>query len=67
MTIEEREQGETAILAVFQSVDGQTAGPSLQLPTSITPEQMELVLNQLLQNVRVYFLDPHLPYKTLPG
>jgi transcriptional regulator of heat shock response len=49
---------EDSILAVFQSTDGQTAGPSLQLPANITPEQLELLLNQLLQNVLIKYLEP---------
>jgi len=41
-----------SVLAQFKSVDGQVAtGPPLTLPVNITPEQLEIVLNQLLNNV----------------
>ena len=39
------------ILAVLKSPDGQDVGPSLQLPVDVSPEQLEMVLNQLLENV----------------
>ncbi|KAI8927399.1 hypothetical protein BC831DRAFT_510942 [Entophlyctis helioformis] len=44
------------VVAQFQSTDGQTAGPPLNLPIDVTPEQLELLLNNLLQN------DDPMPY-----
>lgn len=40
-----------SVLAVLKSSDGQSVGPSLQLPADVSPEQLETVLNQLLENV----------------
>ena len=42
------------VVATFQSPDGQEVGPSLTIPANITPAQLELLLNQLLQNVRCF-------------
>ncbi|CAJ0876441.1 661_t:CDS:2, partial [Entrophospora sp. SA101] len=44
------------LLAQLKSVDGEITGPPLSLPVDITPEQLELLVNQLLNN------DEHLPY-----
>jgi ribosome assembly protein 4 len=44
------------IVAIFAAEDGQTVGPSLQLPADATPEQLQLLLNHLLQN------DEPMPY-----
>eukprot|EP01103_Thecamoeba_quadrilineata_P019048 TRINITY_DN7563_c0_g1_i1.p1 TRINITY_DN7563_c0_g1~~TRINITY_DN7563_c0_g1_i1.p1 ORF type:complete len:478 (-),score=63.94 TRINITY_DN7563_c0_g1_i1:235-1668(-) len=38
------------ILAQFRSTTGDTTGPQLDLPVDITPEQLELLLNDLLKN-----------------
>ncbi|KAL0075640.1 quinon protein alcohol dehydrogenase-like superfamily [Phycomyces blakesleeanus] len=45
------------IVAQFKSSDGDVTGPPLNLPGDVTPEQLELLLNQLLEQSE----DP-LPY-----
>ncbi|CDH50367.1 notchless protein homolog [Lichtheimia corymbifera JMRC:FSU:9682] len=47
----------TMIVAQFKSADGESTGPPLNLPGDATPEQLELLLNQLLNQSE----DP-LPY-----
>lgn len=42
---------EPTIIANFKSADGISAGPSLNLPVNVTPEQLEMILNQILSNV----------------
>ncbi|KAL2915398.1 ribosome assembly [Polyrhizophydium stewartii] len=44
------------VVAQFQSADGEPAGPPLNLPIDVNPEQLELLLNNLLQN------DDPMPY-----
>lgn len=66
MAIEQRPtsspMASSTVLAVFRSADSVDAstsgdaaptGPTLTLPTNVTPEQLEMLLNQLLGNVRV--------------
>jgi ribosome assembly protein 4 len=45
-----------SIVAQFVSAEGERAGPQLDVPLDTTPEQLALILNQLLQN------DEPLPY-----
>ncbi|RUS16500.1 WD40-repeat-containing domain protein [Endogone sp. FLAS-F59071] len=45
------------LIAQFKSVDGETTGPPLNLPADTTPEQLQLLINELLGNSE----DP-LPY-----
>lgn len=42
------------ITATFKSATGEVAGPTLRLPTHITPNQLNIILNQLLENVSVF-------------
>lgn len=42
----------TKLVAQFKTVDGETTGPPLNLPGDVTPDQLELLLNQLLNQVR---------------
>lgn len=42
------------VVAQFKTADGETTGPPLNLPADATPEQLELLLNQLLNQVRLY-------------
>jgi ribosome assembly protein 4 len=44
------------IVAKFKSPEGDLSGPTLNLPAGTTPEQLQLLLNQLLENVRVFNL-----------
>lgn len=46
----------TTILTTFASAEGESVGSTMDLPLSITAEQLELLINQLLNN------DEHLPY-----
>ena len=39
----------TNVIAQLVSGDGEPAGPQLELPTGVTPVQLEQVLNGLLQ------------------
>lgn len=50
-TVEPMPEG-TMIVAQFKSADGEATGPPLNLPGDATPEQLELLLNQLLNQVR---------------
>ncbi|KAI8972071.1 WD40-repeat-containing domain protein [Pilobolus umbonatus] len=45
------------IIAQFKNAEGETTGPPLNLPANATPEQLELLINQLLNQAE----DP-LPY-----
>jgi ribosome assembly protein 4 len=38
------------VLAQFKSPDGEFSGPPLNIPVDVTPEKLQLLLNQLLQN-----------------
>eukprot|EP00842_Homolaphlyctis_polyrhiza_P003102 jgi/Hompol1/3793/HPOL_003392-RA len=38
------------VVAQFQNPDGEPSGPPLNLPVDVTPEQLELLLNNLLAN-----------------
>jgi hypothetical protein len=39
------------VVAQFKTADGESTGPPLNLPADATPEQLELLLNQLLNQV----------------
>lgn len=39
------------VVAQFKTADGESTGPPLNLPGDATPEQLELLLNQLLNQV----------------
>lgn len=39
------------IVAQFQTVEGEPTGPQLDLPVDLTPEQLQLLINELLKNV----------------
>ncbi len=39
------------LVAQFKSVDGVTEGPQLDIPVDTTPQQLQLLINELLQNV----------------
>lgn len=41
------------VIAQFKSPEGETCGPPLNLPANVNPEQLALLLNNLLQNVCV--------------
>jgi len=43
--------GFMSIVAQFTSPDGEI-GPNLNVPANLTPELLEILLNELLQNVR---------------
>jgi len=40
------------IIAQLKSIDDEPCGPPLSLPANVTPEQLQLLVNQLLNNVR---------------
>ncbi|CAI2169776.1 17931_t:CDS:10 [Funneliformis geosporum] len=44
------------VIAQLKSIDGEATGSPLSLPANVTPEQLELLINQLLNN------DEPLPY-----
>ncbi|RHZ47531.1 hypothetical protein Glove_578g34 [Diversispora epigaea] len=52
--VEEENLG--SIIAQLITTEGEVTGPPLSLPANVTPEQLELLINQLLNN------DEHLPY-----
>ena len=39
------------VIAQFKSVDGESTGPPLNLPVNATPDQLEMLLNQLMNTV----------------
>ena len=39
------------VVAQFKTAEGESTGPPLNLPADATPEQLELLLNQLLNQV----------------
>jgi ribosome assembly protein 4 len=41
----------TTVVAQFKSPEGNISGPSVNLPADVTPEQLQLLLNNLLNNV----------------
>lgn len=41
----------STVVAQFKSPEGDVSGPALNLPANATPEQLELLLNNLLSNV----------------
>ncbi|KAI9207434.1 WD40-repeat-containing domain protein [Polychytrium aggregatum] len=43
-------EGRTVIAQFISSDDGSSTGPPLNLPANVTPEQLKLLLNDLLQN-----------------
>ena len=43
----------STVVAQFKSPDGLITGPSLNLPIDVNPEQLHLLLNNLLQNVNL--------------
>ncbi|CAG8530576.1 1805_t:CDS:10 [Acaulospora morrowiae] len=44
------------VIAQLTTINGESTGPPLSLPVNVTPEQLGLLINQLLNN------DEHLPY-----
>jgi hypothetical protein len=42
----------STVVCQFQSPEGEIRGPSLNLPADVKPDQLALLLNNLLQNVR---------------
>ena len=42
------------LTAQFKSTDGETTGPPLNLPADATPEQLQLLINELLGSVRMW-------------
>jgi hypothetical protein len=39
-----------SVVVQFVAATGETTGPQIDLPTSSTPEQMEMIINQLREN-----------------
>ena len=39
------------VLVQLRTQEGQTTGPALDVPSDITPQQLELLVNELLKNV----------------
>lgn len=48
--IEQIPEGQS-VIAQFKSVDGESTGPPLNLPVNVTPDQLEMLLNQLMNTV----------------
>lgn len=48
------------VIAQFKSVDGETTGPPLNLPVNATPDQLEMLLNQLMNTVCINCSQIHL-------
>lgn len=48
--IEQIPEGQN-VIAQFKSVDGESTGPPLNLPVNVTPDQLEMLLNQLMNTV----------------
>lgn len=47
------EEESASLVAQFLSVDGEIKGPQIYLPIDTTPDQLQVLLNNLLENVRV--------------
>jgi len=41
------------VLVQLRTQEGETTGPALDVPVDITPQQLELLINELLKNVCV--------------
>jgi ribosome assembly protein 4 len=54
--IKQEEENLGTVIAQLKSTDGEITGAPLSLPANVTPEQLELLINQLLSN------DEQLPY-----
>jgi len=54
MTLESQSQlqQQQMIVAQFQDHEGKLVGPPLNLPVSTTPEQLDQLINQILENVK---------------
>ena len=48
--VEEMPLGQN-VIAQFKSMDGESTGPPLNLPVNATPDQLEMLLNQLMNTV----------------
>jgi hypothetical protein len=46
-----QEENLGTVIAQLKSFDGEIIDTSLSLPANVTPEQLELLINQLLSNV----------------
>src|SRR3954468_855949 len=49
--INQEEENLETVIAQLKSTDGEITGAPLSLPANVTPEQLELLINQLLSNV----------------
>jgi hypothetical protein len=49
--IKQEEENLGTVIAQLKSTDGEITGAPLSLPANVTPEQLELLINQLLSNV----------------
>ena len=45
------DQEERMVVAQFQDHEGKLVGPPLNLPAGTTPEQLDQLINQILENV----------------
>lgn len=48
---EQQEEILGTVIAQLKSIEGEIIGAPLSLPANVTPEQLELLVNQLLSNV----------------
>jgi ribosome assembly protein 4 len=53
MTVEEVQIAQQ-VVAQFKNSDGENVGPPLNLPSDVTPDQLHLLLNQILENVNPF-------------
>ncbi len=51
-----QEENLGTVIAQLKSIDGEITGSPLSLPANVTPEQLELLINRLLNNASRNFL-----------
>ncbi|KAG9299423.1 hypothetical protein G9A89_009375 [Geosiphon pyriformis] len=48
--VDKEEESQGNVIAQLKSVEGESSGPPLSLPANVTPQQLQLLINQLLDN-----------------
>ena len=57
MELDEADDTAHSLVAQFLTVDGEERGPQVYLPADTTPDQLQVLLNSLLENVRDFVGD----------
>ena len=51
MDLSEDDNQQNSLVAQFLTIDGEEKGPQVYLPADTTPDQLQVLLNSLLENV----------------